>query len=305
MTRTRHTERPYWVHSAPDDGTGEQRPCVLGEHCRERTVTIDDATGAKIITPALGYRPFCETDTRLIRDRLTGTAALPVLWLILAAELGEAPAGDDLRRSARIHAPMPVRGDVDELMRSITTVLTSWEDRVRANARLTTADRAGKTGVEVVTAAAATLAVNMSGLLALQPEPMPRAVQWPLPSWVPERWPDPAVQPHHPDAASVTLLVPLGGADAGLEVLGLHRRSLTVLGLTRRRPEQLLGVACYECQHRALVRAAPPRTDTDTVWYSRCRNCGHMMTEPQYRDHATRLAASYGGPKRRPDTSQH
>ena len=89
----------------------------------------------------------------------------------------------------------------------------------------------------------------------------------------------------------------LDGARAGLEILHLHHVCRRILGEIDRKPDNLPGVACYRCQHKALRRADPPLRANDPVYYSRCKVCDHQLTEPEYRDHVKRLAALVGGGK--------
>lgn len=274
MTRRkpRGHDRPYWVHSAPDDDG--QRPCARGDYCKQRAVVIGEDKKRRI-EPALGYQAFCPADRNDIAVKL---ALLPRAhaWLILERH-EQAPRDQAGRHGKAVAPPLPIRGDVDALLRKLTLVLCSWEDRVRDVAQLTPADPARAAQYDQpgpVTAAATTIGRRLDAVLALQFAPMLRG-----------------------DGDGLAE-VELDGADAGMEILALHYQSTVMLGLVARKPEVLLAVACYQCQMRTLRRADPPKTDDEPLWYSECKNCRHRMTEPDYRDHVKRLAALHGGPKR-------
>lgn len=271
-------DRPYWVHSAPDPADDTpQRPCARMEYCSDATVQTGD-DGEREVTPAMGYRAFCDADERKIASAL---AALPKYHAFLLYERYEpAPPDDAARHGKAVSPPLPIRGDVDALLRRITTVLCAWEDRVRAVDRLSLIPAApGRErrfeDSQVVKLAARTLASHLTALFALVPDEM-----------------------EHRGLGEDGYWPELAGDDAGLDILSIHYLCTVVLGLIARKPEELLAVACYQCHHHALRRADPPLKPDDEVLYSVCKRCRHAMTEPQYREHVTRLAAIHGGKQR-------
>lgn len=268
-----HDEGPYWAHSAPADDT-PQRPCARGEYCSDASVRAGD-DGERLITPAMGYRAFCDADERLIADNL---AQLPKYHAFLLYERYEpAPPDNAARHGKSVSAPLPIRGDIDALLRRIATVLCAWEDRVRAVLQLTAAGPGRGRRYEdtaIVKAAARTLGKNLGPMFSLVPYPM-----------------------RHRSLAGEEL-PELAGDDAGLDILAIHHQCTRVLGLIASKPEELLAVACYQCHHHALRRADPPLKPGDELWYSECRRCRHRMTEPDYREHVQRLAAIHGAGKR-------
>jgi hypothetical protein len=252
-------------YEAQDTGS-EQRECARREWCRKYTLkTADGQTSRR---GALGYRAFCELDEAGIGAAL---GDLPGYYVYLGAELGM-PATD----GQHLHVPagprLPIRPDIDALMRLITETLCSWEERVRAAARLTTLDtqlsrhrRSGK----AVLQASRVLSAHLGVLLALAAEPMTRL------------------------SDGMVATEDLSGADAGLEILHLKYRARSALGETRPKPEELLGVLCRRksCDLRALYRADPPQHDGAAAYWSVCAACGDRMTEAQYRTWTRRCAA--------------
>ncbi len=246
--------------------------------------------------PALGYRAFCEPDRA---DIVTALAAFPDLYPQLHDELGEASSQTSPVRSP-FGPQLPVRVDVDAVMRKLVVVLTSWEQRVRTVAQLADPPKDNDPAA-VVARASTTLHRHVDALLSLEPEWMSRTVPAPragndMVLIRREHW--------DPDAnvltGDVTVLDRLDGAHAGLEILHLHYLCRSVLGEIEPRPENLPGVACYRCGHKALRRADPPAADESLLMYSQCKVCGHQLTEPAYRDHVKRLAALVGGRKLTP-----
>lgn len=280
-----------WVHSDPLAVTGDegQRPCACGAWCDSAEVTVL-ADGTTRRDPALGYRPFCDRDTRHIARALDD---LPGQYERLGTEIGN-PA----RRGQLVRVPfgpsIPLRGDVDALMRYIAPVLAGWAARVRLALQHHQPDpRRRIITLPAVEDAAGLLAANLGPLLALPPGWTTRTF-----ALHPGRHGAPAlIDPGLAELLAdceivrigvdfVTVLTRLDGANAGLELLDLHALARRMLGDTKPAPERLLGVPCRRqgCDLRALRRATLP------PWWSECGACGDRMTEDEYRAWVRRCA---------------
>jgi hypothetical protein len=265
-------------------GAGPAR-CTRGAWCAWRVTRYED--GRHVTEPAETSRAFCDRDTDLIGEHL---AAMPRLYLLLSAELGQLRAASLGTAGGAAGARVPLNLPVDALMRDMADVLISWHERVAAEARLS--EPGGRhpgwqvqDGVRQVARACLVLAANLGPLLALQPEEMSRrmtiaAVARIAPldrelaamsGWV------------HPGADYADVTLPLSGADAGLEVIGLHTAARRILGEVKPVPDELTGVRCKACDHRALYRADQACAGrSDTGWYSACGYCGHRMRRGEY-----------------------
>lgn len=265
--------------SGTDDG---QRFCARGEWCSAATVTILD-DGTRRHDPALGYQAFCPADTLLIGRDLS---QLPAQYLWLSSEIGTPRAG-----VSQIRVPfgpkVPIRLDIDALQRAAADVLTCWHERVAAAASLTfPAEDRSRRGVIAVRDAAAVLTASLSTLLGLPAEPMRRAIT--LHDLA--GWPDDTSGIVHSVFAEIN--VDMSGADAGNEILNLRWLCRAVLGETRQRPEELLGVPCRreDCDKLTLRRAELPSDPDAPGFWSECAVCGDLMTEEEYRDWTKRYA---------------
>ena len=243
-------------------GDSEQRLCAQGDWCRG--YRIED--GKRL--PALTPRPFCEPCTRLIAKNLDD---LPARYAQLYAELGN-KGGNGLgeRVTMTKEAPVPLRLDIDALMREIVDVLGSWDERVRVTAGLSFPDdedgRRRRDGT-ALTAYVETLAVYLSTLLSLQPEPMRRDI--PLSEVRPG---DAGVV--HVSAQYASVNRDLSGIDAGTEILALHRRCRAKLAETHRRDH--LDVPCPGCDSLGLWR------DAGSDFAAGCDQCGRQVTYDEY-----------------------
>ena len=270
-----------------DDG---QRACGRDIWCFSRVIDITD--GVRTVTGALTPRIFCDRCRDHIGER---AGELPAAYERLAAELGE-PA----RRGDMVRTPfgprLPLRENIDALMRLMASTLCGWECRVRAVARLTPRDpyRPVDTA-ESVERAAGTLVTHLDVLLALQPKGMCRSVNLDL--------------GRHGDAATisdkngelverlresagleivrlgvdfVTLMTAVGAQEAGQDILRLHYRALAVLGEVTKQPETLDGVPCRRCEDMALERAEPPSDPSLPVLWSTCASCRDQMSQPDF-----------------------
>jgi hypothetical protein len=263
---------PRYRDQDADDYAGtdtEQRLCAQGDWCRG--YRIED--GKRL--PALTPRPFCEPCTRLIARNLDD---LPARYAQLYAELGNKGQAAE-RVSGTREAPVPVRLDIDALMREIIDVLASWDERVRATAGLsfpgTQATRRRRDGT-AITGYTETLALRLSALLTLQAEPMRRDI------------PIEEIRPGdtgivHASAGYASVNRDLSGIDAGLEILTLHRRCRAKLAETRRRDH--LDVPCPGCDALGLER------DDGSDWAAECTQCGRQLNQDQYELWTRQLAA--------------
>ncbi|QBI53456.1 hypothetical protein [Streptomonospora litoralis] len=231
------------------------RECARGERCA--TYWIDDQREYR---GAWGPRLLCEADRRILADAI---AEFPELyaWLWLHLRPTSRPLGERSGGTGRAEAPLPIRGDVDALMRELYEVLASWEERVRVVARLTDRTTLGpQPAGRPLTRITTTLGRHLEVLLNLPPEPMMR--QFKLED-IGDLHLLSDVGRIRDDDAHVP--VDLGAADAVEEILTLHRRARARAGQTRRL-ETVPGVICPACELLAVVRESG-----STAYCSSCR----------------------------------
>jgi hypothetical protein len=272
------------VDPAPDDDG--QRSCAQGNRCASAT-RVQEPDGDAWV-PARGPRAFCAPDRGKIANAL---AELPRLYVSLAAEIGRPSQGTTTARSP-FGPRLPLRGDIDAIMRAYAEVLVAWHERVAVIASLSAPPEPHRDGSPsarpswYVARAVHVIEPRLDVLLALEPEPMRRAVSLRDLPLMPEGT-EGVVR-----SVYAAVLADLSGADAGLEVLALHRLARSVLGETRQRPVELLGVPCRdpECDMLALRRAELPSDPAEPAWWSECTQCGDRMDEEEYRDWTRRYA---------------
>lgn len=269
----RGADRPYWVHSQQDaPRSGPQRSCARDIYCCGSTVTIGD-DGERVITPALCHETFCPK-CRLQVYRALGD--IPELWVRLHCELGEKGIQGRERVDVSRSAPLPLRADIDALLREHVDILASWDERVRLAAGLvlpdTQAQRRRPDHGRMVAEFCATLQAHLDALLALPPDAMARC--YPLHDL--ERIPEGAHGRTHLPAGYAEVTVELSGADAGEEILGLRYNARSVLGETRM--TERLDVPCPDpsCDLLMLVRVQ------GSEYAAECRACGRLLTEQEY-----------------------
>lgn len=239
----------------------DQKPCARGDRCAERT------NGQ----PALGPRAFCATDHQIVGRALTW---LPAAYVDLHQRLGERTTSRTERVSSSRTPAVPINLAVDSLLTDMVGLLESWAERVRHVARLsersTEKSRHRRDAVVVVTAVQ-TLTAHLDVLLALPAEPMPRFLQ---------------LRDAAALADGVTGIVraydvianpELSGADAGLEILHLHARARSMLGLTPRHED--LPVPCWSCGLKAVRRWDGSAGLADEA---ECSGCGETYTHDRY-----------------------
>lgn len=254
----------------------EGRPCARGEHCasasRER---LEDGTTLR--TPALGWRAFCDADRNIAGEVLEG---LPALHGRLAVRIGDFFTPQILVR-APFGPSVPLRLDIDELMRLIVTAVCSWHERVADVAHLAAPGYAATRAAELsmrsgtlLAPACSALGAHLDALLALEPGPVMRP-----PSPLLVALPDATVT----GIARGGLCLALSGADAGNELMRLDYLGRAALLETDPAPVRLLGVPCRSCDRRTLRRADPPQHDGDPEWHSVCVACRDLMDAEEYR----------------------
>src|ERR1700761_2919216 len=148
-----------------------QQPCRRGDWCSSSQIIYDTADGSGRRVPSYGPRPLCQRDADLVARSLE---ELPAQFVHLVTELGS-PSG----RASTIRVPfgprIPLRVDIDALLRLLEETLTSWHERVAAAANLTFPDERRRASV-AVQRAVDVMAGRTAALIALPPEPMTRSV---------------------------------------------------------------------------------------------------------------------------------
>ncbi|CAM4239740.1 hypothetical protein [Nocardiopsis rhodophaea] len=225
-----------------DDTHEGLRECARGHRCT--AATTDPDTGEK--SGALGPRAFCPADEANIRRVV---ADLPTVYAelreLLTTPAQAAPGGKV--SFTRAEAPMPLRGDVDEALTDIQATVFAWEARVRTVLGMRPAPEASWARMPERVAAACTLLDHrMATLLGLPMEPMP-------------------LQDGTADER--------GGADAGLDLLEVHRRGDRLARPSR--PAVAVPVGCPACASLCLLRTAGEEG-------ARCPGCGRGVTEDEY-----------------------
>ena len=281
--RNRRRTRPSLLHastrrSRSEPGEDGKHPCARGDWCTASQPVTENGETRR--TPERCYQPFCPRDRRCLE---TDLQQLPAQFVHLAAEIG-----NPVRNGQVIHVPfgprIPIRLDVDALMRAIEESLSSWHERVADTASLSyplTADSRLQRQMVAVRNAERVLIHRIEPLLALAPQVMERTRRV-----TSER------DPKGRGTEDVWENEPLDGTDAGMEIFTLRWLCRAVLGETSARPEELLGVPCRreECDKLALRRAELPSDPEAPVWWSECAECGDKLTEEEYRDWTVRYA---------------
>jgi hypothetical protein len=255
------------------------RRCAREQHCGDAAPGPDGRMAAAWAHP--GY-PFCRRCISAIARTLD---AMPQRYVWLRIHLGDKTASRAERVTMSKEAPMPLRLDIDALIREMVTVLCSWEERVAAAENLSgpdTDESRSRRDEVAIPAAVRVLAPRLPVLLALGPEPMARAVT------ITRRTPPPA-------EGTVRVLKPggwaidntdLSGADAGREIFRLAWMSRRLLGETMPPAVPLDGIPCKACDLvQALEVCADPR------YRSECSECGDLLTSAEYLDWVRRYSA--------------
>lgn len=278
----RDSHRGRAGHSSEHDDAGS--PCARGDWCSGATIRAG-AGGTRERLAARTPRVFCGA----CETRITACLGeLPGAYLRLAFEIGRkggTPGGARSPAGPRL----PLREDVDAIMRLTARLLRGWEARTRAVPPAWTPPvQVPVDSIESVAAAASALRNRLGVMLALQPGWMTRSF-----ALHPGRRGDQLaalsreleeLEATHGDQEIVrvgvdfiSLQVQLSGRDAGEEILHLHYRARTVLGDTKAQPEAFDGVPCPRCGDIALDRAEPPSDPAAPAMWSHCASCGSDM----------------------------
>jgi hypothetical protein len=266
---------------------------MRGDWCSGYEIVAEDGKSRRV--PGRGYQPFCPRDRRLLETDLGQMAAQ---FVHLAAEIG-----NPVKNGQMIRMPfgprIPIRIDVDTLMRAIVESLSSWHERVADAADLSyplTAHSRLQRQMVAVRNAGRVMVHRIDVLLAMERQPMDRTRKVTT-----ER------DPKGRAAEDVIETEFLDGADAGMEIFTLRYLCRAVLGETKARPEELLGVPCRreECDKLALRRAELPSDPKAPVWWSECSECGDRLTEAEYRDWTVRYARWADAQRKLPATLEN
>lgn len=278
---------PGLLTAAPeDDDPGEDiRVCSRGPWCAEGVkIRADD--GAVTRQPAVTPRAFCETDRALI---VAAIRDLPAVHSRLHAHIGVHVTGEVVVR-APFGPSVPLRLDVDEIMRLIVDAALTWHEVVAAVAGLSASgpwrrQSLGMRAGGLLPRPVRVLSGHLDTLLGLEPAEYCRPASSPAARVV-----------YAADVIRETdgdLDVVADGGSAGNEFLRLDWLARAVLLETPAPAERLIGVLCRNCERPALRRAAPPQHDGDPEYYSACLICGDYLTPGEYGEWTARLAAFY------------
>ena len=274
-----------------DPGDDGKRDCARGEWCSD-SVTVTEG-GEATRKPARSYQPFCPKDRRCVE---TDLHQIPAQFVHLAAEIG-----NPVKNGQMVRMPfgprIPIRIDIDTLMRAIEESLSSWHERVADIDSLSyplTEDSRSQRQMVAVRNAERVLIHRVDILLALGPAPMGRTR-----TVTTER------DPKGRSTEDVRENELLDGTDAGMEIFTLRHLCRAVLGETKARPEELLGVPCRECDQLALRRAEPPDRPDDPEWWSECSACGGGLEEEDYREWVALCAAYERNRRKEPATLEN
>jgi hypothetical protein len=260
-----------------------QHPCPRGAWCSGSTITMD--SGEAVTAPALTHETFCAKCSLQV---LRALADIPELWVRLHCELGSKGQASERVTMSR-SAPLPLRADIDALLREHLDILASWDERVRMAASLVLPDtqqqRMRPDHGRMVATFCRTLAAHLDGpdgLLALPPDAMARTFSLHDLSAIPEG----AYGRTNRPGGYAEVTVELSGADAGEEILHLHYRSRSVLGETRM--TERLDVPCPDpsCDLLMLVRVQ------GSEYAAECKACGRLLNEAEYQQWVRLYAAT-------------
>jgi hypothetical protein len=236
------------------------RDCARGERCAARK-TVLASSGGRDVVPAQTYRVYCDADRTRIQDVLND---LPARYRELRARIGDKGRADGPRVSGGGKTPpVPINLGVDALLRQIEEIVLSWDERVRAVARLT--DLTAPSRAAAVPTACTMLGSHVDALLGLEAEAMARTMDLARAEYLPED----ASGWVHPSAEWILYNTDLGGEQAGRESLNLHHRCLKVLGRTPLHHDLI--VPCWLCGERALRRHDGSAGLADHVECLQCR----------------------------------
>lgn len=268
---------PGWVHSDPaaDDGHWRTARQGAGSECARKDYCSDPRLEDGQRFPAWTRTVFCSKDLGRIRWALK---AIPELYVELWLELGRKPArGFDPQATATtaVHPPIPLRPDIDALMRDAVWLLGVWAERVRAEspARLIPADTQDgqrmRSGV-TLTQSAALLGEHLHTLVALPADMVAwtaslRRVRDDLAGDIDTGVIAGVVKP----GGWAYLTSEASGTDAGVAILDLHHRMRRTLGLTA-----VIYRATVPCAGCGAANIRQAQGDQ----YAECGSCGRLYS---------------------------
>jgi hypothetical protein len=253
---------PYWpspdVYDLEEDAEG-RRSCARLDRCEDPRF-IDTEHGNRVRLPALTPRTFCHVCEGAIGQHLD---ELPELYDRVHGEIGNKTRGHGPKVTVSKSAPVPINLGVDALLREITYVLDSWELRVRSAARLSPGPSRS------VTQSVKVLSGHLATLLSLPMDKMTRTTDLGM---LARGFPPSATGEGtvHVGGEWAEVVLEMGGADAGLEVLYMHYRCRNLLQETRP-PAVHLPVPCGECGTMQLYERRTDDGDPDGAYCYGCR----------------------------------
>lgn len=251
---------PGWIHSDPHEDNywaedGSQKPCARGDRC-----VNSDSDGK----PALGPRVLCANDRAYLVETIN---RIPEVYLELYLMLGMKsgiPDGPRVSGGGKT-APIPIRADVDALMRNVIDIISSWNERVRTVMNLSEPinTRRRQNGFAMASTCGF-LATHVDTLLSLESAWTWRNMDVAHTKDLPKD----AIVVAHDDAGWLSYETELSGADAALELFALFSRCRSKLGHTPKHQDLL--TPCWQCDQRTLRRWDGAAGLEDHV---ECRSC--------------------------------
>jgi hypothetical protein len=269
----RERRRDHATTPPPRSPAAGQHECRRGDYCSGSTAAVGD-DGKTVKTPALCYAAFCQKCRNQVYRALT---LIPELWVRLHQELGSKGQGGEKVAIKGHSAPLPLRADIDALLREHVDILASWDERCRMDAGLTMPDtdeqRRRPDHGRQVAAFCRTLAAHLDRLLELPADAMSRAYSLHDLGKIPEG----CHGRTNRIGGYAEVTVELSGADAGSEIMALQYRSRSVLGETRM--VERLDVPCPDpsCDLLMLERVQ------GSAYEAECRACGRLLNTAEYR----------------------
>jgi hypothetical protein len=147
--------------------------------------------------------------------------------------------------------PVPLRVDVDALMRDVIDVISSWEARVRDVMNLSaTVDTRRRRNGFAMASTCTFLATHVDVVLALEPALMQRS----LDVADVKKLPEDAAGVVHTDSGWINYETLLSGSDAALELFSLLSRCRSKLGHTPKHQDLITPCWSEHCEQRTLRR---------------------------------------------------
>ncbi|MES2156133.1 MAG: hypothetical protein V4510_13445 [bacterium] len=276
-------------------GEGD-RDCARAERCATAT-REKQGDGKTRRVPARCYQPLCHADREILIGCLN---AMPAAHDRLGAAIGDHVVSETMIR-VPFGPSVPLRTDVDLIARLLVDAALSWLERIAQVAGLycprteqwRRGSLNGKAG-SLLARSAPVLASHADAVLALPLGPMLR------PSCSPSARIATRRDAERGDGEALviatvtdTTLLMAGGEIAALEFLELDYLARSALGETNPDLDQLLGVDCESCGKRSLRRALPPMHDGERAYYAMCGECGHLMTDDEFKTWTDRMVRFY------------